>query len=132
MIGRETIRVVQPGKKRIKIFADFWNVIINARSHTGLDISVSWDRLAEHIVSETHIGFDDTAGSLAGMYIFGSYNKSNNKEYRFVNETLDRYGSLSGLFFDFKERKLEKKPPINALAAGNLFIDLRSLGWTYC
>jgi uncharacterized LabA/DUF88 family protein len=47
---------------------------------------------------------DENSTQIAGCYIFGSYSKSNPKEHAFINETLDKYGSLPGLFFEFKER----------------------------
>jgi uncharacterized LabA/DUF88 family protein len=106
MSFKDTIRVVQSGGRRIKIFVDFWNVVINARKQAEkLDIEVRWDALAEQILQETHRGYgDETSGELAGCYIFGSCARSDPKEAKFIKRTLDKYGSMSGLFFEFKER----------------------------
>lgn len=102
---RDTIRVVQSGNRRIKVFADFWNVVINARSKTSFDIGIDWSKLSEQIVWETKGGHsDESLGELAGCYVFGSYSKSNPQEAAFKDEVLDDYGSSAGIFFDFKER----------------------------
>lgn len=105
MFGRETVGVLRPELRRIKIFIDFWNVVINARKQSSFDVVVDWEQLAEYIASQTRSRMGDESSSvLAGCYIFGSYSKSNPTESRFVNETLDQFGSCAGLFFDFKER----------------------------
>jgi uncharacterized LabA/DUF88 family protein len=106
MAFKDTIRVVQSGQRRIKIFVDFWNVVINARSQCkDFDIHVHWDRLVSTLVHETKQGyFDETTGELAGCYIFGSKAQSNAQQSAFVQQVLDRYGSESGLFFNFSER----------------------------
>ena len=97
---RDTVRVIQPGQRRLKIFVDFWNLIINARKQTKLKVIFHWDKLAERLVNETHRGYgDESHGDLAGCYIFGSYSRSDPRQHAFVNETLDRYGSLSGPVF---------------------------------
>ncbi|MBB3390322.1 uncharacterized LabA/DUF88 family protein [Rhizobium sp. BK275] len=103
---KETIRVVQSGQRRIKLFVDFWNVVINARNQSKMfDIDVKWDALAESLVTETRQGyFDETTGELAGCYIFGSVSKSNGQEAKFVERIIDEYGSKPGLFFNFAER----------------------------
>lgn len=102
---RDTVRVIQSGQRRVKIFIDFWNVVINARQQTSFPIDIHWDRIAEQLVGETWGGHgDETTGDLAGCYIFGSYTKSNPTENAFVNDTLDRYGPKPGLYFDFGER----------------------------
>jgi uncharacterized LabA/DUF88 family protein len=102
---RDSIRVVQSGQRRIKIFIDFWNVVINARSQTKFNVNVHWDKLAEHLVSHTRQGyFDETTGELAGCYIFGSKSQSNAEQSAFVNKVLDHNGSQAGLFFNFAER----------------------------
>jgi uncharacterized LabA/DUF88 family protein len=102
---RDTLRVIQPAQRRLKIFVDFWNLIINARKQTTFKIDFHWDKLAERLVGETRRGYgDESQGDLAGCYIFGSYSKSDPRQHAFVNKTLDKYGSLPGLFFDFRER----------------------------
>jgi uncharacterized LabA/DUF88 family protein len=102
---RETVRVIQPGQRRLKIFVDFWNLMINARSQTSFEIDFHWDKLAKNLVGQTHRGYgDESHGDLAGCYVFGSYSKSDAREKAFINRTLDKYGSLQGLFFDFSER----------------------------
>jgi uncharacterized LabA/DUF88 family protein len=103
---KETIEVIQSGQRRIKLFVDFWNVVINARSQCrNFDIHVHWDKLVGHLVDQTRQGyFDKTNGELAGCYIFGSKSQSNPQETKFVKQTLDLYGSTSGLFFTFAER----------------------------
>ncbi|SFJ48617.1 NYN domain-containing protein [Bosea sp. OK403] len=102
----ETIRVIQPGKRRIKLFVDFWNVVISARKVSKLfEIDVIWDKLSEAIVNQTRQGhFDESNGELAGCHIFGSFSRSNSKESIFIDDTLDKYGSVPGLFFNFSER----------------------------
>lgn len=106
MSFKDTIRVVQSGRRRIKIFVDFWNVVINARSQCkNFDVRVHWDKLVEHLVGHTRQGyFDETTGELAGSYIFGSKSQSNAQQSAFVNKVLDQYGSHPGLFFSFAER----------------------------
>ncbi|WP_237152078.1 NYN domain-containing protein [Oryzibacter oryziterrae] len=103
---KDTIRVVQSGRRRIKLFVDFWNVMINARKLCkNFDIDVRWDALSELLVSSTRLGhFDDTIGELAGCYVFGSVSNSNPKEKEFVDRVLDQYGAISGLFFNFAPR----------------------------
>jgi len=103
---KETIRVIQSGQRRIKIFVDFWNVVINARGQCkDFDVNVHWDRLVNNLVHETQQGYlDETTGELAGCYIFGSKAQSNAQQSAFVKQVLDRYGSQSGLFFNFGER----------------------------
>jgi uncharacterized LabA/DUF88 family protein len=103
---RDTIRVVQSGQRRIKIFIDFWNVVINARSRCkNFDVRVHWDKLVDHLISHTRQGyFDETTGELAGCYIFGSKSQSNAQQSSFVQKVLDQYGSHPGLFFNFAER----------------------------
>jgi uncharacterized LabA/DUF88 family protein len=113
-----TVRVIQPGQRRLKIFVDFWNLIINARKQTKFKIDFHWDKLAEGLVGETRLGYgDESLGNLAGCYIFGSYSKSDARQYAFVNETLDKYGSLPGLFFDFRER-IRKETSIKCSSCG--------------
>lgn len=106
MSFNDRIEVIQSGQRRIKLFVDFWNVVINARNQCkDFDIHVHWDRLVDHLVHQTRQGhYDRTTGELAGCYIFGSKSQSNPQESKFVQETLDRYGSQSGLFFTFAER----------------------------
>jgi uncharacterized LabA/DUF88 family protein len=106
MSFRDTIRVIQPGRRRLKIFVDFWNVVVNARNISkNIDVDVRWDRLVDQVVAETSSGHsDETAGELAGCYIFGSYSKSSPKEKTFVEHTLDEFGGKQGLYFEFKER----------------------------
>jgi uncharacterized LabA/DUF88 family protein len=106
MSFKNTVRVVQPGGRRLKVFVDFWNVVISARQQVSkFEIEVRWDALTELILDSTHRGFsDETIGELAGCYIFGSYTKSDPDDQAFVNNTLDSYGSNKGLFFDFRER----------------------------
>lgn len=103
---KDTIRVIQSGQRRIKIFVDFWNVVINARSQCkDFNVYVHWDRLVNNLVHETKQGyFDETTGELAGCYIFGSKAESNAPQSAFVKQVLDRHGSQSGLFFNFGER----------------------------
>jgi hypothetical protein len=102
---RDTVRVIQSGQRRVKIFIDFWNVVINARKQTSFEIEIHWDKLADQLVGETRAGYEDeTTGDLGGCYIFGSFTKSNPTEHAFVNDTLDRYGSRPGLYFEFRER----------------------------
>ncbi|MGO8953728.1 MAG: NYN domain-containing protein [Rhodomicrobium sp.] len=103
---KDTVRVVQPGGRRLKVFVDFWNVVISARQQASkFDVEVRWDALTELILSSTHRGFgDETIGELSGCYIFGSYAKSNPDEHAFVNRTLDTFGCKPGLFFEFRER----------------------------
>jgi uncharacterized LabA/DUF88 family protein len=103
---KDTIEVIQSGPRRIKLFVDFWNVVINARSQCKkYDVHVHWDKLVDHLVAQTRQGYHDkTTGELAGCYIFGSRSQSNPQESNFVKQTLDLYGSKSGLFFTFAER----------------------------
>jgi uncharacterized LabA/DUF88 family protein len=102
----DTIEVIQSGQRRIKLFVDFWNVVINARNQCkNFDVHVSWDRLVDHLIYQTRQGYHDkTTGELAGCYIFGSKSQSNPQESKFVKQTLDLYGATSGLFFNFAER----------------------------
>jgi hypothetical protein len=104
--SRQTIRVIQPGQQRVKVFVDFWNVIINSRKQTNdLQLDFNWNRLADFIVSETYRGHsDESSTQIAGCYIFGSYSRSNGRESAFIDEVLDRYASTPGLFFEFRER----------------------------
>ncbi|MDR3466804.1 MAG: NYN domain-containing protein [Xanthobacteraceae bacterium] len=106
MAFKDTIRVVQSGQRRMKIFVDFWNVVINARSQCkNFDVHIHWDKLVENAVHNTRQGYlDETVGELAGCYIFGSKSQSNPEDTKFVNRVLDQYGSQSGLFFHFAER----------------------------
>ncbi|MGA3311069.1 MAG: hypothetical protein ABSD08_21030 [Xanthobacteraceae bacterium] len=105
MSFHDTVRVIQPGQRRLKIFIDFWNLVINARKQTSFEIDVQWNSLAEYFVGETWKGHgDESTGDLAGCYIFGSYARSNPTESAFIDRTLDKYGSMPGLYFDFKER----------------------------
>jgi uncharacterized LabA/DUF88 family protein len=103
---KDTIEVIQSGQRRIKLFVDFWNVVINARNQCkNFDVHVRWDRLVDHLIHQTRQGYyDKTTGELAGCYIFGSKSQSNPQESKFVKQTLDLYGSLPGLFFNFAER----------------------------
>jgi len=103
---RDTIRVIQPGRRRLKIFVDFWNVVINARKVAkNIDVDVQWDNLVNQILAETSGGYsDETSGDLAGCYIFGSYAKSAPEEKAFIDRTLDTFGDKQGLYFEFKER----------------------------
>jgi uncharacterized LabA/DUF88 family protein len=103
---KETIEVLQSGRRRIKLFVDFWNVVINARNQCkNFDVHVCWDKLVDDLVDRTRQGYHDkTAGELAGCYIFGSKSQSNPKEAKFIKQTLDLYGSKPGLFFNFVER----------------------------
>lgn len=102
----ETIRVIQTGQKRIKIFIDFWNVVINARNQCkDFDLDIRWDSLCEYVVRAAKQGHSDEAiGELAGCYIFGSVSKSNASESKFVNRTIDQYGHKPGIFFNFADR----------------------------
>lgn len=106
MAFRETIRVIQTGQRRIKLFVDFWNVVINARNQCkGFDIDVCWDTLSEYAVRAAQQGHsDETIGELAGCYIFGSVSKSNASESKFVKRTIDQYGHKPGIFFNFADR----------------------------
>jgi uncharacterized LabA/DUF88 family protein len=105
MAFRDTLRVIQPSQRRLKIFVDFWNIVINARKQTSFKVDILWNSLTEHLVAETRGGYgDESSGELAGAYIFGSYSKSNAEEHEFINNTVDKYGALPGLFFEFKER----------------------------
>jgi uncharacterized LabA/DUF88 family protein len=106
MAFKDTVRVIQSGQRRIKIFVDFWNVVINARNLCkDFDVDVHWDKIIGHLIQETRQGhFDETNGELAGCYIFGSKSQSNPEEFKFVKRVLDRYGSQSGLFFSFVDR----------------------------
>ena len=63
---KDTIRVVQSGQRRIKIFIDFWNVVIKpAATCENFDVRVHWDKLVDHLVSHTRQGyFDETTGEL--------------------------------------------------------------------
>lgn len=104
---RDTIEVIQSGQRRIKLFVDFWNVVINARSQCSKNFNVHlhWDKLVNDLIHQTRQGHhDNTNGELAGCYIFGSKSRSNPEESKFVDQTLDLYGSTSGLFFNFAER----------------------------
>lgn len=116
----DTIRVIQPGRRRLKIFVDFWNVLIHARSRVdAFNIDVNWDVLSQQILSETKQGFhDESIGDIAGCYIFGSYNKSNSREFKDIEKILDTHGSKSGLFFDFSERT-KKQTTIKCDSCGN-------------
>lgn len=120
MSFRDTVRVIQTGSRRLKIFVDFWNVVISARQQTQkFDIEVRWNDLADLMVSETRQGyFDETPGTLAGCYIFGSYTKSDPEQMKFINRTLDNYGSLPGLFFTFAER-VRKETSVKCSSCGN-------------
>jgi uncharacterized LabA/DUF88 family protein len=105
MSFRDTVRVIQSGQRRVKIFIDFWNVVINARKQTSFRIEIHWDKIADQLVGETWAGHgDETTGDLGGCYIFGSFSKSTPTEHAFVTDTLDKYGSKPGLYFEFKER----------------------------
>jgi uncharacterized LabA/DUF88 family protein len=117
----DTVRVIQTGSRRTKIFVDFWNVVISARKQTQkLEIEVNWNILASEMVNETHQDYsDETRGTLAGCYIFGSYTKSDPKQMAFVNQTLDNYGSLPGLFFTFTER-VKKETSVKCSKCGHL------------
>jgi uncharacterized LabA/DUF88 family protein len=102
---KETVRVVQSGQRRIKIFVDFWNVVINARSQTKFNVDIKWDLLVDSIVAQTRQDFGDkTNGELAGCYIFGSVSSSDPVQTKEIDRVLDQYGSKSGLFFNFAER----------------------------
>jgi uncharacterized LabA/DUF88 family protein len=116
----DKIRVIQSGGRRLKIFIDFWNVVISARQQTEtFEIELNWDALAEQLISETREGFsDETQGALAGCYIFGSYAKSNAEETKFINRTLDRYAWRPGLFFTFAER-VKKQTTLICQQCGN-------------
>jgi uncharacterized LabA/DUF88 family protein len=116
---QDTIRVVNSRQRRIKLFVDFWNVVINARKQCkNFDVEVRWEKLAEHLVSETRQGFsDETTGELAGCYIFGSVSRSNAQETKFVDGVLDQYGSNSGLFFNFAER-IQKQTSVTCSDCG--------------
>ncbi|MCZ7486653.1 NYN domain-containing protein [Rhizobium rhizogenes] len=118
---KETIRVIQSGQRRIKLFVDFWNVVINVRNQSRMfDVDVKWDKLAESLVSETRQGyFDDTTGELAGCYIFGSVSRSNAQESKFVERVVDHYGSKPGLFFNFAER-VPKQTSISCSECGEV------------
>jgi hypothetical protein len=60
MSFRDTIRVIQPGRRRLKIFVDFWNVVVNARNISkNIDVDVRWDRLVDQVVAETSSGHSD-------------------------------------------------------------------------
>lgn len=90
---------------KVKIFVDLWNVVINARSQTSYQIDVNWNDLTSFLVSSTKVDHaDKSQRELAGCFIFGSHNKTNPRDQLFVNKTLDNFGSMSGLFFDFQER----------------------------
>lgn len=91
--------------RRIKVFVDFWNVVINARQQSKkFDVEVRWDVLVDLILQESIQGYSGTTnGDLAGCYIFGSYNRSDPRSKSFVEKTLDHYGICNGIFFDFKE-----------------------------
>jgi hypothetical protein len=68
---RDTVRVIQSGRRRLKIFVDFWNLVINARKQTSFKLDIHWDKIAEYLVGETRGGYGDkTQGDLAGCYIF--------------------------------------------------------------
>lgn len=102
---RETINVIQSSERRVKVFIDFWNVVIAARSQTSFDVELRWDAFVNLIVRETQSSYGENSNSLlAGCYIFGSYDKSNGEQYKFIKKTLDFYGWKEGLYFDFKER----------------------------
>lgn len=107
---KDTIEVIQSGPRRIKLFVDFWNVVITARNQCkNFDVHVHWDKLVDHLIHQTKQGYHDkTNAELAGCYIFGSKSQSNPQESKFVKETLDLYGSKSGLFFNFAERVLKQ------------------------
>lgn len=103
---KDTIRVVQSSQRRIKLFVDFWNVIINARNLCkNFDVDVRWDALSQFLVNSTRQGhYDETVGELAGCYVFGSVSNSSPQETDFINHVLDKYGATSGLFFNFAQR----------------------------
>jgi uncharacterized LabA/DUF88 family protein len=102
---QNTVRVIQPGQRRLKVFIDFWNLVINARKQTSFEIDIHWNNIAEYLVDETRGGFsDESVGDLAGCYIFGSRSRSNPVESAFIDKTVDQYGPMPGLFFDFRER----------------------------
>jgi uncharacterized LabA/DUF88 family protein len=117
----DTLRVIQTGSRRLKIFVDFWNVVISARRQTQkFEIEVKWNVLADQMVSETSQDYHDQApGTLAGCYIFGSYSKSDPKQNEFIGRTLDNYGSLPGLFFSFTER-VKKETSLRCSSCGHL------------
>jgi NYN domain len=103
---RDAIRVVQSGGRRLKVFVDFWNVVITARKQCKLfEVEVLWDALAAHILDATQLGYgDETTGEIAGCYIFGSRSVSDAKEQSFINRILDNFAEKPGLYFDFKQR----------------------------
>jgi len=90
---RDTVRVIQANKRRVKIFVDFWNVVVNARNQSKMfDLEVRWDALADFVLNKTRSGYtDETTGEMAGCYVFGSYPKSNHKEYKFIKRTIDEF-----------------------------------------
>lgn len=102
----QEIRVIQSSQRRIKLFVDFWNVVITARSQCKIfDIDILWNKLSEHIIAQTRHNYDDkTYGELAGCYVFGSVSRSNPEESRFIDRVLDKYGSSAGMFFHFSDR----------------------------
>lgn len=117
----DAVRVIQTGSRRLKIFVDFWNVVISARQQTKkFEIEVKWNVLADQMVSETRQDYhDETPGTLAGCYIFGSYSRSDPKQNEFIDRTLDGYGSLPGLFFSFSER-VKKETSLKCSKCGHL------------
>jgi len=116
---KDTIRVIQSNKRRVKIFVDFWNVVINARKQAKkFDLEIKWNALSDLVVSHTRLGYSDESGAeLAGCYIFGSYSQSNPEEANFVKKVIDEYGSLPGLFFNFTER-VQKKTSVKCSDCG--------------
>jgi uncharacterized LabA/DUF88 family protein len=90
---------------RVKIFVDFWNVVINVRKATKFPVSIRWNTLAEIIIREARDRFDDQSyPQIAGCFIFGSWSRSNSDQNKFVEATLDEYGPMAGLFLEFTER----------------------------
>lgn len=107
---KDTIRVVQSGNRRVKIFVDFWNLILNARKSTDqFDIDIDWNALANFVLHNTRIDYsDESSGSLAGMFIYGGYKVSDPNQQKLVQHVLGKYGGNDGLFFEFVE--LQKRP----------------------
>lgn len=105
MALKDEIRVIQPSSRRVKLFADFWNITVAARSRTSLPIHVNWSELAAEVVRQTSSSYHDhSQGALAGVYIFGSVDRSSKHDRQLVDFANERFKDADGLYFFFNDR----------------------------
>ena len=97
--------------RRLKIFIDFWDVVNAARDQSDrFRAEISWESLVTYVIHQTYGDHSlSMSDSLAGCYIFGTFGTSE-QDNDFIIRTIERYGALPGVFFEFLNQPEPQTP----------------------